>query len=88
MWSSDGRVIPPAGIYRITGIGANPAVRMKDGWNYPPNGSVVRVSEGDAIVSSNIKNYTLIIEQLVAETAPPLWSRLVRHLPKEVAKWL
>ena len=71
MWSSDGRVMPPAGIYRITGIGANPAVRMKDGWNYPPNGSVVRVSAGDAIVSSNIKNYTLIIEQLVAETAPP-----------------
>lgn len=71
MWSSDGRVMPPAGLYRVTFIGTAPAVRRSNGWEYPPNGSVIKTVAGDAIVPKESANYTLILEQLVAETAPP-----------------
>ena len=71
MWSSDGRVMPPAGLYRVTLIGTTPAIRRASTWEYPPNGSVVRIEDGDAITPKESSNYTMIIEQLAAKTAPP-----------------
>mgnify|MGYP001758160508 FL=1 len=71
MWGSDGRVLPSAGLYRVTLIGTSPAIRRNSGFEYPPNGSVVRIADGDAIAPKESTEYTMIIEQLAAEPAPP-----------------
>lgn len=71
MWGSDGRIILPAGLYRVTLIGSSPAIRRSSGFEYPPNGSVVQIVDGDAIAPKESSEYTMIIEQLAAETAPP-----------------
>lgn len=71
MWGSDGRVIPPAGLYRVTLIGTLPAIRRSNTWEYPPNGTLVNIAEGDALAPKESSDYTMIIEQLAAETAPP-----------------
>ena len=71
MWGSDGRVMPTAGLYRVTLIGTLPAIRRSSGFEYPPNGSVVKIASGDAIIPKESSDYTMIIEQLAAETAPP-----------------
>lgn len=88
MWSSDGRVMPPAGLYRATFIGTAPAVRRSTGFEYPPNGSVIKIAAGDAICPKESSNYTMILEQLLAETAPPLWSRLTHRIAEAVRSWL
>lgn len=87
MWRSDGRVMPPAGLYRATFIGTAPAIRRSSGWEYPPNGSLVQIADGDAIIPKESNNYTMIIEQLAAETAPPLLSKLTHRIYKAVAPW-
>ena len=71
MWGSDGRILPTPGLYRVTLIGTAPAIRRASAWEYPPNGSVVRIEDGDAIIPKESSDYTMIIEQLAAETAPP-----------------
>ena len=87
MWGSDGRVLPSAGLYRVTLIGTSPAIRRNSGFEYPPNGSVVRIADGDAIAPKESTEYTMIIEQLAAEPAPPLLSRLAHRIYKAVATW-
>ncbi len=87
MWGSDGRVLPSAGLYRVTLIGTSPAIRRNSGWDYPPNGSVVQIADGDAIIPKESNDYTMIIEQLAAEPAPPLLSRLAHRIYKAVAPW-
>lgn len=48
VWGSDGRIIPPPGLYRVTTTGITVRKRTTDG-NFVAVGDLVRIADGEAI---------------------------------------
>lgn len=48
VWGSDGRIIPPPGLYRVTTTGVTVRKRTTDG-NFVAVGDLVRINAGEAI---------------------------------------
>ena len=52
LWSSDGRILPSPGVYRVDGWGNGPVqIRRTDGtFQTIPTPTAIRISEGEAVL--------------------------------------
>lgn len=67
VWGSDGRVIPPPGLYRITTTGMTVRKRSAGGAFTPVEGDLVRIEAGEAITP----DYRNDGDVLMVEVIPP-----------------
>lgn len=67
VWGSDGRIIPPPGLYRVTTTGVTVRKRTTDG-NFVAVGDLVRINEGEAI-APDYRNGEDIV--MVEKVIPP-----------------
>lgn len=68
VWGSDGRVYPPAGLYRVTSTeGVVIRKRTTDG-AFVDVGNLVRIAEGEAI-TPNYKNSESVV--MIEKVSPP-----------------
>lgn len=67
VWGSDGRIIPPPGLYRVTTTGITVRKRTVDG-SFVEVGDLVRISTGEAI-TPNYRNSEDVV--MVEKVIPP-----------------
>ena len=67
VWGSDGRIIPPPGLYRVTTTGMTVRKRTTDG-RFVDAGDLVRISEGESI-TPDYRNSEDIV--MVEKVIPP-----------------
>lgn len=70
VWGSDGRIIPPPGLYRVTTTGITVKKRTTDG-NFVPAGDLVRINTGEAITPDYQDSEDIV---MVEKVSPPLVS--------------
>lgn len=82
VWVSDGRIIPPPGLYRVTTTGMTVRKRTTDG-NFVAVGDLVRINAGEAITPDYKTSEDVVMVEKVIP--PPLlrriFARLVGWLP-------
>lgn len=77
VWSSDGRIIPPPGLYRVTTtVGLVVQKRTTDG-KFVEVGGLMRISAGEAI-TADYRNSEDVV--MVENVSPPLLRRIVPAL--------
>lgn len=81
VWGSDGRIIPPPGLYRVTTTGITVRKRTTDG-NFVAVGDLVRINEGEAIIPDYRNSEDVVMVEKVIP--PPLLPRIFAAL----AGWL
>lgn len=77
VWGSDGRIIPPAGLYRVTTTGITVRKRTTDG-NFVEVGDLVRINAGEAITPDYRNSEDVVMVEKVIP--PPLLRRIFAAL--------
>ena len=77
VWGSDGRIIPPAGLYRVTTTGITVRKRTTDG-NFVEVGDLVRINAGEAITPDYRNSEDVVMVEKVIP--PPLLRRILPAL--------
>lgn len=67
VWGSEGRIIPPAGLYRITTTGVTVRKRTTDG-RFIEAGDLVRIADGESI-TPDYRNSEDVV--MVEKVIPP-----------------
>ena len=67
VWGTDGRVVPPPGLYRVSHTGMTVQKRTATGQFVPLNGDLVRIETGEAIAA----DYRNDGDVLMVEVIPP-----------------
>lgn len=68
VWVSDGRVIPPPGVYRVSHTGMTVQKRTAGGVFTPLEGDLVRIEDGEAI-AADYRNDGAVL--MVESVSPP-----------------
>ena len=69
VWGSDGRIIPPAGLYRVTTTGITVRKRTTDG-NFVEVGDLVRINAGEAITPDYRNSEDVVMVEKVIPPPP------------------
>lgn len=77
VWGSDGRIIPPPGLYRVTTTGITMRKRTTDG-NFVAVGDLVRINEGEAIAPDYRNGEDVVMVEKVIP--PPYFVEFFRRL--------
>lgn len=75
VWGSDGRIIPPPGLYRVTTTGMTVRKRTTDG-NFVAVGDLVRINAGEAITPDYKTSEDVVMVEKVIP--PPYFVGLLR----------
>nr|DAO35168.1 MAG TPA: Disulfide bond isomerase protein N-terminus [Caudoviricetes sp.] len=67
VWSSDGRIVPPPGLYRVTTTGVVVQKRTKDG-KFVEVGDLVRIADGESIIPKYATSEDAV---MVERVSPP-----------------
>lgn len=82
VWSSDGRIIPPPGLYRVTTTAGVTVQKRTVGGRFVDAGNLVRIADGEAITPDYKNSEDIVMVEFVS---PPLrrsgFARLVGWLP-------
>lgn len=81
VWSSDGRIVPPPGLYRVTTTGVTVRKRTTAG-RFVEAGDLVRIADGEAITPDYRNSEDVAMVEKVIP--PPLLRRILTRL----AGWL
>ena len=65
VWTSDGRIVPPPGLYRVTTTGLTVRKRTTDG-NFVAVGDLVRISAGEAITPDYKTSEDVVMVEIVS----------------------
>lgn len=77
VWTSDGRIIPPPGLYRVTTTGVTVRKRTTDG-RFVDTGDLVRINAGEAITPDYRNSEDVVMVEKVIP--PPLLRRIFAAL--------
>lgn len=67
VWGSDGRIIPPPGLYRVTTTGVVVQKRTTDG-SFIEVGNLVRIADGESIIPKYATSEDAV---MVEKVSPP-----------------
>lgn len=69
VWGSDGRIVPPPGLYRVTTTGMTVRKRTTDG-NFIEVGDLVRINAGEAITPDYRNSEDVVMVEKVIPPPP------------------